>query len=152
MFKLGRACNAIRYIKPFMFQDMLGIIYCSYFHFILSYGVILWGNSAYSSNIFKIQKGYLRVIMNPRNRDSCHQLLKKLKILSLKSWYIFSLLLFIAKNRDLYKSDSEISTPDLVLTYILQLQSKQHSKRDPSVLESKFLITFLLALKIHPMT
>jgi len=28
--------------------------------------------------------------MNARNRDSCHQLLKNLKILPLKSQYIFS--------------------------------------------------------------
>jgi hypothetical protein len=46
--------------------------------------------------------------MNARNRDSCHQLFKNLKILPLKSQYIFSLLLFVAENRDLYESDSEI--------------------------------------------
>ena len=46
--------------------------------------------------------------MNARNRDSCHQLFKNLKILPLKSQYILSLLLFIAKNRDLYESSSEI--------------------------------------------
>ena len=40
-----------------------------------------------------------RIIMNARNRDSCHQLLKNLKILPLKSQYIISLLLFVAKNR-----------------------------------------------------
>jgi len=46
--------------------------------------------------------------MNAINRDSCHQLFKNLKILPLKSQYIFSLLLFVAKNRDLYESNSEI--------------------------------------------
>jgi hypothetical protein len=46
--------------------------------------------------------------MNARNRDSCHQLFKNLKILPLKSKYIFSLLLFIAENSDLYESNSEI--------------------------------------------
>ena len=56
--------------------------------------------------------------MNARNTDYCHQLFKKLKILPLKSQFIFSLLLFVAKNRDLYESNS-----DLVLTYILQLQT-----------------------------
>jgi len=43
------------------------------------------------------------------NRDSCRQLFKNLKILPLKSKYIFfSLLLFVAENRDLYESNSEI--------------------------------------------
>ena len=41
-------------------------------------------------------------------RDSCHQLFKNLKILPFKSQYIFSLLLFVAKNRDLYELNSEI--------------------------------------------
>jgi len=44
--------------------------------------------------------------MNARNRYSCHQLFKNLKILP--SQHIFPLLLFIAKNRDLYESNSEI--------------------------------------------
>jgi hypothetical protein len=46
--------------------------------------------------------------MNARNRDSCRQSFKNLKILPLKSQYVFSLLLFVAENRDLYESNSEI--------------------------------------------
>jgi hypothetical protein len=46
--------------------------------------------------------------MNARNRDSCHQLFKNLKILPFKSQYIFSLLLLVDKNRSLYESKSEI--------------------------------------------
>ena len=48
--------------------------------------------------------------MKARNRDSCHQLFKNLKILLLKSQFIFSLLSFVAKNRDLYGSNSELHT------------------------------------------
>jgi hypothetical protein len=46
--------------------------------------------------------------MNARNRDSCRQLCKNLRILPLKSQYIFSLLLFVAENGDLYETNSEI--------------------------------------------
>jgi len=46
--------------------------------------------------------------MNARNRDSCRHLFKNLKVLPLKSQYIFSLLLFVARNRDLYESNKEI--------------------------------------------
>ena len=46
--------------------------------------------------------------MNAKNRDSFFQLFKKLKILPLKSQYIFSLLFFVAKNRDLNELNSEI--------------------------------------------
>jgi len=48
--------------------------------------------------------------MNARNRDSFCQLFKNLKILPLKSQYIFPLLLrvFVTKNGDLYELNSEI--------------------------------------------
>jgi len=52
MIKLSRAFYAIRYVKHFMSQDTLKKIYFPYFHSILSYGIIFWGNSAYSPNIF----------------------------------------------------------------------------------------------------
>jgi hypothetical protein len=39
-------------------------------------GIIFWGNSAYSSNIFKIPKTIIRIIMNARNIDTCRQLFK----------------------------------------------------------------------------
>jgi hypothetical protein len=45
-----------------------------------------------------------------------------------------------------------ILTLDLVLTYILQLETEQLFKKIPFILESKFLITFLLASKIHLIT
>jgi len=102
MFKLSGACYAVRCVKHFMSQDTLRSIYFSYFHSILSYGIIFWGNSAYSSKIFEIQKRVIRIIMNAKNRDSCCHLFKNQKILPMKSQYIFSVLLFVAKNRDLY--------------------------------------------------
>ena len=39
-------------------------------------GIIFWGNSAHSFNIFKIPKTTIRIIMNARNLDTCRQLFK----------------------------------------------------------------------------
>jgi len=64
MFKLSTACYAIRYVKHFKSQGTLRKIYFSYCHSILLYGIVFWGNSTYSSNIFKIQKRITRIIMN----------------------------------------------------------------------------------------
>ena len=90
--------------------------------------------------------------MNARNRDSC-QLFKNLKILPLKSQYIFSLLLFVAKNWDLYESNSDIHNINTRLISDLHTATaKQLSQKVPFILESKFLIDFLLATKIHLMT
>jgi hypothetical protein len=54
--RLNIACYAIRSIKLFMSLNVLRSTYFSYAHSIMSYGLIFWGNSADSDDIFKIQK------------------------------------------------------------------------------------------------
>jgi len=83
--KLNQAHNTIRSIKPFLCLGVIGIIYFSYVHSVLSYGKIFWGNSSYSKSIFKIQKRMLCVIMSYGRRDSCCELFRQLNILPLKS-------------------------------------------------------------------
>jgi len=96
---LNKACYAIRSIKLFLSVDILRRIYFSYVHSVVSYGIIFWGNSHHSTSIFKIKKRIIRSITNTGSRDSGHHLLKQLQILSLASQYIFSLLVFVNKNR-----------------------------------------------------
>jgi len=93
--KLNKVCYAIRSIKPFLSVDILRMIY---FFYVMSYGIIFWGNSHPSNNIFKIKKRIIRMITNTGSHDSCCQLFKQL--LSLPSQYIFSLLVFVNKNRN----------------------------------------------------
>jgi hypothetical protein len=64
------------------------------------------GNSSYSSVIFKMQKRVIRIIMGHGYRESCRVLFKELKILTLLSQYIYSLLLFVFNNRDYFVSNS----------------------------------------------
>jgi hypothetical protein len=52
------------------------------------------------------KKRIIRIIVNARNRVPCRQLFKNLKTLPLKSQYIFPLLIFVAKNRGSYESNS----------------------------------------------
>jgi hypothetical protein len=54
--KLSSACCAVRVITPLMSEDTLKMIYHSYVHSIMTYGIIFWGNSPHSTNIFKIKK------------------------------------------------------------------------------------------------
>jgi len=88
--------------------EAMSLLYFSYFHSILSYGIIFWGNSVHSKYIFKIQKRTIRVITNSGMRDSCRELFKNLQILPFASQYILSLLLFVVKNRELFKLNSDI--------------------------------------------
>lgn len=85
MSKLSIACYAIRTIQLFKSQETLRTIYFSYAHSIMTYSIILWGNSFYSILIFRLHKRIIRIIMNTRGRDSCRELFKKLKILPLQS-------------------------------------------------------------------
>lgn len=54
--KLSAACHVVTYVKPYMSQRTCKTVYYSYFHFSINYGLIFWGTSSYSVNIFKIQK------------------------------------------------------------------------------------------------
>jgi len=71
--KLSSVCYAVRAIKPFVSQDILNMMYNSYFLFIMKYGIILWGNSTNNKNIFRLQKKVIRIIMGVRTRVSCRE-------------------------------------------------------------------------------
>jgi hypothetical protein len=58
--------------------------------------------------IFKVQKRIIRIITNAGIRDLCGDLFKKLQILPFFSHYIYSLLMFVVKNRSLFKLNSDI--------------------------------------------
>ena len=53
-----------------------------------------------------MQKKVIRIIMGCGYRESCRELFKELKILTLSSPYIFSLLLFVVNKRDYFVSNS----------------------------------------------
>ena len=54
--KLSTICYLTRNIKPHLSSGILKMIYHSFFHSIMSYGIIFGGNSPHSSEIFKLQK------------------------------------------------------------------------------------------------
>ena len=92
----------------FMQLDSLKLIHYSYFHSILTYGIIFWGNIPHSNVIFRMQKRIVRILVKIRNRDSSREYFKRLKILPLQSQYFLSLLLFVAENIDYCRLNSEI--------------------------------------------
>ena len=105
---LCAATFAIRVVQSFLPLDSLKLIYYSYFNSILTYGITFCGNTHNSNTIFKMQKRIIRIMVGIRNRDSCREYFKRLKILPLQSQYLLSLLLFVADNGDYFKANSEI--------------------------------------------
>jgi hypothetical protein len=106
--KLNNVCLAIRSVKPLMSLEVIKFIYFSYIHSVLSYGIIFWGNSVHSKYSFKIQRRTIRIITNAGISDLCWDLFKKWQILPFYSQYIHSLLMFVVKNTDLFKLNSDI--------------------------------------------
>jgi hypothetical protein len=62
--KLGSACLAVRAVKPLLFHESLKKIYFFYFHSILTYGLVFWGNSYHSNTVFKLQKRIISHVGN----------------------------------------------------------------------------------------
>jgi len=77
--KLSAATFAVRTVRSLLSLDSLKLIYYSYFHSILNYGIIFWGNTHYSNAIFKMQKRIIRIMVGIRNRDSVRSTLRSWK-------------------------------------------------------------------------
>jgi hypothetical protein len=84
------------------------MIYNSLFHAVMTYGIIFWGNSSHSTQVFRMQKKAIRFIMGRGNRVSCWNLFKELNILPLMLQHILSLLTFVSNNREEHFANSEI--------------------------------------------
>jgi len=108
MSKLNTACFVIQTIQAIMSLETLRMVYFAYIHSIISYGKIWGGNQPYSDKIFKIQKRVTRIITSSRTRDSCRELFKKLEILPLYSQYIYSISIFVIKNKHLFYTNNQI--------------------------------------------
>jgi hypothetical protein len=86
----------------------LKAIYFAYFHYIMKYGIIFWGNSSISKNVFTLQKKVIRIVAGVKPRNSCKNLFKRLEILPLPCEYIVSLMNFIVNNQELFQSNSAV--------------------------------------------
>ena len=93
---------------------------------IQSYGIIFWGNSSRSEEIFKVQK---RIIMNLSKHASCRQTFKELNILPVPSQYILSVLLFLTKNKDQFMTNSQMHKITTRQTFDLYIPTANILKR-----------------------
>jgi hypothetical protein len=86
--KPSSPCFTVRAIKPFLSQESPRMVYF-YFHSIMTYRLIFWGNSYHSNTVLKLQKKIIRIMVGIRDRDSCRKYFRKLKILPLQAQYIY---------------------------------------------------------------
>jgi hypothetical protein len=54
--------------RPLCHRKHLKMVYYTYFHSIMNYGLIFWRNSSHIAKIFRIQKYIIRIITECRSR------------------------------------------------------------------------------------
>jgi hypothetical protein len=84
------------------------MMYFSSVYSIMTYGIIFWGNSPYSIEIFRMQNRIIRIITNSAKSASCHTLFKELNILPLQAQYILSMSMFVIANKKLFTLNSQV--------------------------------------------
>jgi hypothetical protein len=75
---------------------------------IITHSTIFWGNSPHNIDIFKIKKRIIWIMTKSKSRNSCRHLFRRQEILPLQSQYIFSVLIFVVKNKGLCTTNQEI--------------------------------------------
>ena len=116
--KLSSACYAMQSVKQNVSLNTLKMIY-----YVMTYGLLFWGQSSDSMKIFILQKNIIRIAIGCRSSYSCRKLFFNLEILPLPSQYILSLLLFMMRNRNQILSVLRFITLTLgnmlIFTYLL---------------------------------
>jgi hypothetical protein len=98
----------MRTVTLLLKTDALKVFCFAYFHSVMSYGVIFWGNLTDSKRVFNIQNKIIRIMADVKNRVSCRELFKKFNILPLGSELLPLLLLFVVDNTEKFQSNSDI--------------------------------------------
>lgn len=77
---------------------ILRIVYFSYIHSYINYGILVWGNDPNVIRILKLQKKAVRLINGSEGRAHCKPIFRKLGILTVTSLYICKCLCFVKDN------------------------------------------------------
>jgi hypothetical protein len=102
--KMATTCCALRNIKHIVSTETLKLIYFAQVHSVISYGIIFGGSSTRAHKVFIMRKRIIRIVTNTKPRESCRKIFKMMGIMTLYSQYIYSLLLFIINNKNLFLS------------------------------------------------
>jgi hypothetical protein len=73
----------------------------------MTYGLMYWRNSSSVDRVFRMQKRAVQLMMGRSYRESCRDFFKELGILPLRSQYIYSLIMFVIKNRETFVTNKD---------------------------------------------
>jgi hypothetical protein len=126
--KLSSVCYAMRVLTTLLPINALNVLYSSCAHSIISYGIIFWGASTNGIIIFRLQKNILRIMTKSNKVESCRELFKEMEILPFYSQYMFSLLMYVVKNKQLFTKNWEIHSHNTRTTNNLHIPAVNTTK------------------------
>lgn len=106
--RLSSAAYAVRTIRWLTDEATARLVYFSYFHSVMSYGILLWGKAADIQTIFILQKRAVRAIYKMKSRDSLRERFKEINILTVTSQYIYEILLYTHKHVSSFKKKGDV--------------------------------------------
>ncbi|CAK1595268.1 unnamed protein product [Parnassius mnemosyne] len=107
--KLDRFVYAIKRLRVTVSTEAALCAYHGYVSSVLSYGILLWGNSVDIKKVFRVQKKCVRAIYGAWCTDSCKPLFKKYNILTLPCLYIKEVCLFVKQHPEHFEKHIDVS-------------------------------------------
>lgn len=96
--RLSSAAFAVSKIRHLTDVNTARLVYFSYFHSIMSYGILLWGSASEIHTIFVLQKRAIRAIYKLNHRYSLRDKFKEINIMTLHCQYIYDNIVYVHKN------------------------------------------------------
>lgn len=106
--KLKRNCFALIQLKKCLNRESLVNAYYAMIYSIISYGIVVWGQSVEVSRVFVLQKKIIRHIFDLEYRTSCRNTFIQEKILTVTGIYLLKVLTNIFKNKDQLTTNSDV--------------------------------------------
>lgn len=108
--KLSTKCFVIWQLRNLVDIHTLKLYYFAYIHSLLSYCIVCWGNSCHINEVFLSQKKIVRTMTSKNRFDSCIEIFKDLKIMTVYSLYIYKCLLYVKNNPLIFNSRDDFIT------------------------------------------
>lgn len=102
------AAYAVKKIRLLTDVTTARLVYFSYFHSVMCYGMLLYGRAADIESIFVLQKRAIRAIYSLKGRDSLREVFKNIGIMTVPSQYIYENIMYVRKNQALFRRGCDI--------------------------------------------
>ena len=106
--RLSSAAYAVRKVRALTDVATARLVYFSYFHSVMSYGILMWGNAADIENVFVLQKRAIRAIYRLGTRVSLRERFKDIGVLTVASQYIYANIIYVRQNIELFSKKSDV--------------------------------------------